>query len=293
MSNPDPVAAGHRSDEAFAFVSELAADLSKGNVELPSFPDIAMRVRSVLSNDDVPTVDVVRVIGSEPALAARILSMANSAALGRSDRPIADLRSAVTRIGFNLVRSAAIAFAMAQLRRVEALKDFREPLAKHWERSASVAAYSYVVARRHAGVNPDTALLAGLLHGVGKLYILARGAKHPKLFADHAAYHAIELDWHATIARAILENWGLSDDVIDAVHDHEDLAREHNGVPDLTDVLTIASLLTTFHAWPDTLELNLQGVKAAERMRLDRKALDALVAEADREVALIKQTLGM
>jgi HD-like signal output (HDOD) protein len=182
---------------------------------------------------------------------------------------------------------------MAQLRRVEALKEFREPLAAHWERSASVAAYSYVVARRHTGVNADTALLAGLLHGVGKLYILARGAKHPRLFADHAAYHAIELDWHASIARAILENWGLGEDVINAVHDHEDLAREHDGVPDLTDVLTVATSLSTFHAWPDTLELNLQGVKAAERMRLDRKALDALVAEADREVALIKQTLGM
>lgn len=293
MSTPDPQAVGETNDEAFAFVAELAGDLSKGNVELPSFPDIAMRVRKVLSNDDVTTQDVVRVVGSEPALAARILAMANSAALGRTDKAISELRSAVTRIGFNLVRSAAIAFAMAQLRRVEAFKDFREPLAAHWERSATVAAFSYVVARRHTGVNPDTALLTGLLHGVGKLYILARGAKHPSLFADHAAYHAIERDWHASIARAVLENWGLSEDVISAVHDHEEQAREHDGVPDLTDVLTVATALTTFHAWPDTLELNLQGVKAAERMRLDRKAIDALVAEADREVALIKQTLGM
>lgn len=293
MSSADQKTAAEAGDESFAFVAELAGDLSKGNVELPSFPDIAMRVRKVLSNDDVSTPDVVRVVGSEPALAARILSMANSAALGRSDRPIAELRSAVTRIGFNLVRSAAIAFAMAQLRRVDAFKDFREPLSAHWERSATVAAYSHVVARRHSEVNPDTALLAGLLHGVGKLYILARGAKHPKLFADPAAYHAIELDWHASIARAVLENWGLSDDIINAVHDHEDLWREHDGAPDLTDVLTVAASLTTFHAWPDTLELNLQGVKAAERMHLDRVAIDLLVGEANREVALIKQTLGM
>lgn len=293
MSDVAQAADAQRSDEAFAFVAELAGDLSRGSVELPSFPDIAMRVRQVLANDDVSIADVVRVVGSEPALAARMLAMANSAALGRTDKPIADLRAAVTRIGFNLVRSAAIAFAMAQLRRVDAFKDFREPLAAHWERSATVAAFSHVVARRHSRVNPDTALLAGLLHSVGKLYILARGTKHPRLFADPAAFHAIELDWHASIARAVLENWGLGEEIIDAVHDHEELDREHEGAADLTDVLAVAASLATFHAWPDTLELNLQSVKAAARMQLDRAAIDALVIEADQEVAMIKQTLGM
>jgi HD-like signal output (HDOD) protein len=277
----------------FKFVTELAADLSRGNIELPSFPDIAMRVRQVLSNDDVSANEVVRVVGAEPLLAARILSMANSVALGRSDRTISDLRSAVTRIGFNLVRSASIAFAMAQLRGAEALKLCRKPLEEQWQRSAAVASFSHVVARRHSRVNPDTALLAGLLHGVGKLYILARVSKHPKLFADTASYHAIERDWHSNIAKALLENWRVSEDIVAAVQDYEELSREHEGPPDLTDVLTVGSSLASFHAYPDTLELNLRDVKATERMGLDRPALDALVAESTKEVALIRQTLGM
>ncbi|MCS6948075.1 MAG: HDOD domain-containing protein, partial [Steroidobacteraceae bacterium] len=98
------VAAGAaHNDDAFQFVKELAAELSAGKIELPSFPDIAMRVQRVLTDDNVSPERVVRVVGSEPALVARIMSMANSAALNPSGRQISDLRTAVTRLGFDML----------------------------------------------------------------------------------------------------------------------------------------------------------------------------------------------
>src|SRR5262245_55877431 len=108
---------GPSDPEAFAFVQALAAELSTGKVELPSFPDIAMRVRQVLADEGVSPEKVVRVVGSEPALAARLLQLANSAALNFSGKAVTDLRTAVNRMGFNMVRSAAIAFAMSQLKK--------------------------------------------------------------------------------------------------------------------------------------------------------------------------------
>ena len=122
--------------EAFAFVQALAAELSTGKVELPSFPDIAMRVRQVLADETVTPEKVVRVVGSEPALAARLLQLANSAALNFSGKAVTDLRTAVNRMGFNMVRSAAIAFAMSQLKKVDALKGLEKPLDALWRRSA-------------------------------------------------------------------------------------------------------------------------------------------------------------
>src|SRR6185437_12392307 len=65
-----PRPTGHQ--EAFAFVQELAAELNRGTVDLPSFPDIALRVRQVLADDSVSTEQVVRVINSEPALVAQL-----------------------------------------------------------------------------------------------------------------------------------------------------------------------------------------------------------------------------
>ena len=278
--------------EAFAFVQTLAGELSKGKVELPSFPDIALRVRKVLSDDNVSQDMVVRVVGSEPALAARLMQIANSAALNFSGKPITELRTAISRMGFNMVRSAAIAFSMSQLKKVDALKGLEKPLDQLWKRSASVAAMSHAVARRFSKVNADTALLAGLLHGIGQLYILTRCGQHPKLFADQAAYNTIVRDWHSAIAKALLENWEMAEEVIEAVSNFEDLQRAHTGPADLTDVITVGNLLAAFKDHPDTIELNMHDVAACKRMHMDRASYEQLIAECEHEIDTLNQALG-
>src|SRR5689334_21783441 len=256
--------------EAFAFVQALASELSKGKVDLPSFPDIALRVRQVLADEQVTQDKVVRVVGSEPALAARLMQIANSAALNFSGKSITELRTAIARMGFNMVRSAAIAFAMSQLKKVDSLKGLEKPLDDLWKRSAAVAAMSHAVARRYSKVNPDTALLAGLLHGIGQLYILRRSAQHPGLFANQATYTGIVRDWHGAIAKALLENWEMANEVVEAVSGFEDLDRQHSGPVDLTDIITVGNLLAAFKDHPESIELNMHDVAACKRMKIDR-----------------------
>jgi HD-like signal output (HDOD) protein len=293
-SNSSSKADSQISDpEAFAFVQALATELSSGKVELPSFPDIAMRVRQVLDDETVSPVKVVRVVGSEPALAARLLQLANSAALNFSGKAVTDLRTAIARMGFNMVRSAAIAFAMSQLKKVDNLKGLEKPLDALWKRSATVAAMSHAIARRLANkVNPDTALLAGLLHGIGHLYILTRASKHPKLFANEAVFHGIVRDWHTSIAKALLENWNMADEIVNAVGEFEDIGRTHTGPSDLTDVLTVGYLLATYHEHPESVELNMQGVTACSRMNLDQAAYENLIKESAEEIAAVQAALG-
>src|SRR5262249_5684371 len=147
-----------------------------------------------------------------------------------------------------------------------------------WKRSSMVATMSYVVARRlSTKVNPDTAMLAGLLHGVGELYILTRATKHPSLFANEAAFHSIIRDWHASIAKALVENWEMAEEIVQAVSEFEDLQRTHTGPTDLTDVLTVGNLLAAYRDHPESIELNMQGVAACTRMQLDRAAYDKLL----------------
>lgn len=292
--------AAARSDQAaeapgqpeFTFVQTLAAELSGGKVDLPSFPDIALKVRQALADDNVSADKVVRVVSSEPALAARLLQISNSAALNFSGHPVTDLRTAVARLGFNMVRSAAIAFAMSQLKKVDALRGLEQPLDELWRRSAAVAAMSHVVARRLTKVNPDTALLAGLLHGIGELYILTRANRHPELFANPAAYQMVVRDWHSSIAKALLENWEMAEEVIVAVSEFENFDREHRGPADLTDVLTVGFLIVSYQEHPDTIELNMQGVAACTRMKLDHAAYEKLIRESADEVAAMQQALG-
>ncbi|MBX3694398.1 MAG: HDOD domain-containing protein [Steroidobacteraceae bacterium] len=286
----DPI--NRPSKAAFEFVQALAQELSGGRIELPSFPDVAIRVQRALADEDVRPDAIVRIIGAEPALAAWVLRMSNSAALNVTGRQITDLRTAVTRLGFNLVRSSAVSFAMSQLTRAEELKGLEQPLRELWDRSTLVAAMANVVAKQFTQVNSDTALLAGLLHGIGRLYLLTRVRKFPALFTDTASYNQIVSDWHANVAKAILENWDLADEIVAAVHEHEQVDRAHDGPADLTDVLLIGDLLASFREWPDSLELNLQGVQAVERMRLDRARLERVIEESANEVAAMRQALG-
>ncbi len=277
---------------AFAFVQALAAELSSGKVDLPSFPDIVPRVREALADEKATPQKIVRIVSSEPALAARLLQIANSAALNFSGKAVTDLRTAVARLGFDMVRTAAIAFAMTQLTKAHALEGLEKPLDKLWRRSAAVAAMSHVLARRFSRVNPDTALLAGLLHGIGELYILTRAKQHPQLFANQSAYQAIVRDWHTSIAKALLENWEMAEEIVEAVSEFENNEREYAGPADLTDVLSVAWLIVSYQDHPEAIELNMQGVSACQRMRLDQAAYEKLLAESADEVAAMQQALG-
>jgi HD-like signal output (HDOD) protein len=191
------------SNIAFDFIRSLAGELSGGKVDLPSFPEIAVRVRRILSDPKSTTEQIVRVVGSEPALAARLLRISNSASLNRSGRSVTDLRTAINRIGYNMVRSASISFAMSQIRNSNKVAGLEHHLQDLWQRSTRVAALAYVLARTCTRVNPDEALLTGMMHGIGKLYVLTRATDHPELFADTDTLDAIIREWHPSIGKAI------------------------------------------------------------------------------------------
>src|SRR5262249_16210994 len=174
----------------------------------------------------------------------------------------------------------------------DALKGLEKPLDDLWKRSAAVAAMSHAVARRYSKVNADTALLAGLLHGIGQLYILTRSAQHPGLFANQASYTAIVRDWHSAIAKALLENWEMATEVVDAVSGFEDLDREHTGPVDLTDGVTVGNLLGGFKDHSETIELNMHAVGACKRMQIDRAVYEQLIDESESEIDALRQALG-
>jgi len=283
----------HTGDNfAFTFVQALAAELSTGKVELPGFPHIVMQVQRVLADDNADASRIVRVIGSEPVLAAQLVRMANSAALNPGRTPITDLKSAVARVGLDTVRTATIAFAIQQLRDAPALRGLEKQLGVLWRHGVQVAALSHSVARRLTNVSGDTAMLAGLLQGIGKLYILTRASKHRSLFADALTYQTIEHDWHLSIAAALLENWGIAEEIVQAVHESENGERETRGAHTLADVLVVATTLAELNGDPSVLKAACQCSKPLQRMKLDFKACETFLKESANEIAALRDALG-
>ena len=286
--------------EALDFIKELASELNSGSVQLPSYPEAAMRVQRALASEDVELETVVRAISAEPLLAVRIMQMANSARINSMGRPITDLRKAVGRLGYNMVRIAAMSFVMQQLQLTPAHAPVQQQLAQLWRLSVNVAALSRTVAVHKARINPDVAVLVGLLHAVGKLCIHVRLAVHPQLLARPEVCARILADWHSDIGAALLSDWGMADEVIDAARFHTDLDRQFGDSIDFTDVLAAAVQIEALREQlaselptPETLLPMLQNTPQLwQRLQVDADGLLALLAHADEEIRELQSLLG-
>jgi HD-like signal output (HDOD) protein len=289
-SNPPPM----QYETAFDFIRALAGELSGGKVDLPSFPEVAVRVRRILSDPKSSVDQVVRVVGSEPALAARLMRIANSASLNRSGRPITELRTAISRIGYNMVRSASISFAMAQIRNSNKLAGLEHYLQDVWQRSTRVAAFAYVLAKvcTRSRINPDEAMLTGMMHSIGKLYVLTRAAAHPELFASAAVLDDILEQWHPSIGKAILENWEFSEAMAQAVGEQVELDRTEPETADLSDILAIAVLIARHGEDLPALAADLKGLPAALRLELNEARMTNVLKDSASEIVALSEALG-
>jgi len=272
----------------FKFVSELAKELSGGRVDLPSFPDAAARVQQVLSDENVTGERIARVVSSDAGLAARILTMANSTLLHRGGTRITDLKLAVTRIGHENIRTAALAYATAQLRRSAELSHIRIKLDQCWQEGVRVAALAHAMAKESRKVRSDEAMLAGLLHNIGKIYILART---PKDQADSFDQEELR-SWHPSIGQALIENWKLGDELGAAVGGQYELQRSHPGEPDLQDLLIVAVNVAAQMANNSADDSALAQVPAALALGLSDSAFVRIMLESQTEMEMLQAALG-
>jgi HD-like signal output (HDOD) protein len=220
----------------------LARDLTNNDLELPTFPDAVVRIQQAFQKSETSASEIVRIISSDPALAAIVIKIANSAAVRTSSTEIVDVRKAVIQMGFKLVQSSAISFALRQLERNEDLSaDARTALKNIWTESVELAARNYVIAKQYTKLNAEEAMLAGLLSVLGRLYIFMKSIEYPDI--TYSELDEILTEWHPTIAKAIAETWGMPDELAMALENqlHTDLPVEEK--PTLAEVLIAARLI--------------------------------------------------
>jgi HD-like signal output (HDOD) protein len=181
---------------------------------------------------------------------------------------------------------------MSQIRNSNKVAGLEHHLQDLWQRSTRVAALAYVLARTCTRVNPDEALLTGMMHGIGKLYVLTRATDHPELFADTDTLDAIIREWHPSIGKAILETWEFPEDMARAVGEQEDHTRTEPEAPDLADVVSIALLMAAHPADPAALEAALQSLPAGGRLGLNETRAASVMSESAAEVAALTEALG-
>jgi HD-like signal output (HDOD) protein len=142
-----------------------------------------------------------------------------------------------------------------------------------------------VIARKFTRVNRDLAFLGGLMHGVGKLFILTRAAHYPFVLRDRTKYGGILRKWHAQFAKEILTGWKVNPEVIEAVVQYENLNREVVGdEPDLTDILATSYLVVGHTGRMQDLSMTVEKIASFSRLRLDLMAVEETLEQAKEEI---------
>ena len=275
---------------SFKILQDVAKDLSGDKVSFPTFLDITFQVRTALKNPSLNVEQLAQLVSAEPLMSAKIISMSNSVAMNPGGRAVADVRTAINRVGMEAVRTVSFAVAMEQLLKSKNMQPFEGLSQRLWEHTVHVAALCRLLSRKQARINPDEAMFAGLVHDIGVFYLLSRAANFPDLIAGKAELHALLVQWHDNIGHALLAAMGQPDDVLKAVQEHE-LERRVGELRTLSDVLYVANkIANTMTSWRDPAFGSAVDTSALSDL-FDAEAVKQLLDESGEEVASLKSAL--
>lgn len=223
-----------------AFLEELQAAIANNKITLPTLPEVALRVRDSIEQENVTARDIADIVATDAALAARLLQIANSP-LYRGRVVIENIQMAVTRLGNKLVRSLVVSLIMKQI--FQATSDALDTrMRKLWEDSVQVAAISRVLAQQLPELETEEAMLAGLIHDIGALPILAWADDVQELVEDERQFDRLLERLSPIIGKQILETWQFPQALIDVAANSHDYYHDGGDAADYVDVVVVARL---------------------------------------------------
>jgi len=217
---------GNRS-EVVRSVIELVA-----KSDISSIKQIVTGVLRIIKNERSSAKDLKDIIERDPPLCARLLKLANSAYYGYSKK-ISDIQEAIVCIGFDAVKELALSQKVCELFMNE---ETREGYSRWslWRHSSAVAICSKMIYRREFRKHGNDIYVAGLLHDIG---IIVEDQFFPELFEkalrsaaqEKRNLYEVEIQTldinHPEIAKAVSEDWGFPDELVQAIAFHHQPAR--------------------------------------------------------------------
>ncbi|MBL4762942.1 MAG: HDOD domain-containing protein [Gammaproteobacteria bacterium] len=242
--------------------AQILDDLANDKLTFPTLPEVAIRVRDSIAQEDVSVKEVSDVIETDPVLAGRIIQVANSA-LYRGARAIENVNMAVGRLGLNTVRNLATSLVMKQL--FQATHPVIDTyLRELWEISTNVAALACALASI-VKLDKDTAMLAGLVHAIGVSPILLEAENDPEMMVNTLALDNFLMAVYPTVSAKILQSWDFPAELITVSAEHLTFTRDAPSA-DYTDLITVALLQTVAGTKHPLAATDLSTVNAFERL---------------------------
>lgn len=203
----------------------------QGAARLPVMPKATVRLLELLESPECTARALAEVIETEPALAVRILKLANSPFYGQRGR-IASVSRATIVLGAKTVRSLAMAVwtctLKAQMRNADEMR-LMMPLLQH---GLATGVAAQMLAEKTSRALAEDAFMAGLLHDIGRVALVAELGTR---YRDDILVPAVEASMplhdreaavlgfdHRALGARLMSSWGLPGFLADVAERHHD-----------------------------------------------------------------------
>ncbi|WP_407276670.1 HDOD domain-containing protein [Halothiobacillus sp. DCM-1] len=207
-------------------------------IALPVLPDVALRARRIAEAPDSTVQDLADVVAQDPAIAARLIQVANSA-LYRGTSKIDGLNHVIARLGMRTVSQLIVSLSTQQLFKANH-PVVKKAMQDHWSFSAQIGALSHRIAREYTKLDSDQALLAGLLHGVGGIPVIVVAEEIPKLLEAPAVLAELVQNLQPRLGAKIMQAWDFPSMFQEVIRDVADLGYTHEQPANYSDVVISA-----------------------------------------------------
>ncbi|MGI9325231.1 MAG: HDOD domain-containing protein [Pseudomonadales bacterium] len=273
-------------------VHSLYKAMREQTLSLPVIPGVALKVRRALTNDNYQLSDITRIIAADPVISARLLHLANSPVF-RGLASCDSLQAAVVRLGVHKVQNLVLALSTAGMFK-SSNKLINQHLGNTWRHLVDVGALTASLARMQGVLDPDIALLAGLLHEIGKIPILERAADYPDLLQHPGLLEDTLTGLCPQVSAATLSQWELAPGVIAASERQHEWSYDHEGDTDYADLLIVAHVHALTRKREQYQLPRLAETPALARItgaQLSAKESLQIVKDAQAETQALKQLL--
>ena len=222
------------------FLENLQTSIKENNILLPTLPEVALRVRDAVEQDNSTAKEISDLVATDAALSARLLQVANSPLYG-GRVTIDSIQMAIARLGTRMVRTLVVNLAMKQMFQ-PTTSTLDQRLRQLWEESVQVAAISRALAQTQSHLDPDQAMLAGLIHNIGALPILTLAEDIDELMNDEEHLDRLLKKLTPIVGRQIMESWNFPDTLVNVPAHCCDLNYDGIKQADYVDIVLIARL---------------------------------------------------
>ena len=277
-------------NDEFRFVSLLALELENGDISLPSLPDVVLKIRKLLESEECTFELISQVVSVDPVLVSRLFVFANSAYYNRANIKAETLDAAISRLGFEVVRNTAMSLAMKQLYKTDTRDDVAQHVRNVWSRGIHLSCMAYAIARTQGQINQETAYLCGLMHDVGKLYILTKAEDFPEFLGEPDKLESVMEEWNPQVSKSIVESWGFPEEVVESTDPATYAHPNTEAKATLIDVMIAADLL--LELGDDEPDFDITDHLSCIRLDLDVPSIAKVMTYYEMKLETVQQSLA-